>query len=570
MRTILIAAVAALALAIAAPGTDAQTLTDNSLTVTQIVSGLDTPTQIAFLGTNDFLVLEKNTGKVRRVIDGVLQTSPVLDVAVDNSDERGLLGIALHPGFVTNHFVYLCYTESSTGNDSTGVNPLGIRIYRYQWTGSVLTNGTLIFEFPVEPGVDFHNGGVIAFGPDGKLYAVTGDHDRSGQLQNQPAGPAPDDTGVIVRLNDDGSVPSDNPFFAQGGNLAKYYAYGVRNSFGLTFDPVTGKLWDTENGPDHYDEVNLVEPGFNSGWREIMGPAARSSGSTNNLFAAPGSHYADPQFSWLTTVAPTGLTFLNSTALGAKYENDLFVGDFNNANLYHFTVNSARDALVLSGGLADKVADSSGELSDVILGSGFSGISDLKVGPDGRLYVLSISAGKVWAIAALPVHDLAVVALKAPRTIRLSATTTNRTAKLSVTIQNLSPHSETIADVAMLTNLVHVTVQSLGACPDRVAVLQPPKKLPLILAPQKKLRLTWLVTYDCANDPLATTKDADHSDYRSTVTVNHAALDGNADTNPANDDCPRAPSGSDKGCGGKDPVTKQLGADVLTDVVQKP
>ena len=322
-----------------ASASNAQTVTHTSLTVTQIVSGLSLPTAIAFIGSNDFLVLEKNTGQVRRVIDGALQTSPVLDVAVDNTGERGLLGIALHPGFATNNFVYLCYTESSTGNDSTSVDPLGIRVYRYEWTGSVLTNGTLIFEFPVEPGVANHNGGAIAFGPDGKLYAVTGDHERFGQLQNQPAGPAPDDTGVIVRLNDDGSAPSDNPFFAQGGNLAKYYAYGVRNSFGLTFDPVSGKLWDTENGPDHYDEVNLVEPGFNSGWREIMGPASRSSGSTNDLFVAPGSQYADPQFSWLTTVAPTGLTFLNSTALGAQYENDLFVGDFNLGNLYHFTVN---------------------------------------------------------------------------------------------------------------------------------------------------------------------------------------------------------------------------------------
>lgn len=568
IRTILLTMAGALA--IAAPGTNAQTVTDTSLTITQIVAGLSLPTAMAFIGSNDFLVLEKNLGRVRRVIDGVLQSQPVLDVAVDNTGERGLLGIASHPGFVTNNFVYLCYTESSTGNDSTSVDPLGIRVYRYEWTGSVLTNGTLIFEFPVEPGVDNHNGGAIAFGPDGKLYAVTGDHNRSGQLQNHPAGPLPDDTGVIVRLNDDGSAPGDNPFFAQGGNLAKYYAYGVRNSFGLTFDPVSGNLWDTENGPNLYDEVNLVEPGFNSGWSEIMGPASRSSGSTNDLFIAPGAHYADPQFSWLTTVAPTGLTFLNSTALGAQYENDLFVGDFNLGNLYHFTVTNARDGLVLSGGLADKVADSNSELADIVFGSGFGGISDLKVGPDGRLYVVSLGAGKVWAIVASPIHDLAVVALKAPKKITLSTSVTNRTAKLTVSIQNRSSHRETIPDATTLSNLVQVTVQSLGACPDRVTVLQLPKKLPLILAPRKKLRLTWLVTYDCANDPLATSKTAVHNDYRTTAHVNHAALDGQADTSPENDDCPRDPSGSDKGCGGKDRVTKQLGADMLTDVVEKP
>ena len=114
---------------------------------------------------------------------------------------------------------------------------------------------------------------MIAFGPDGKLYIAIGDLNRNGQLQNNATG-APDDSSVILRLNDDGTVPSDNPFFDQGGELAKYFAYGIRNSFGMAFDPVTGKLWDTENGPNSYDEVNLVEAGFNSGWRELWGRIA--------------------------------------------------------------------------------------------------------------------------------------------------------------------------------------------------------------------------------------------------------------------------------------------------------
>ena len=105
---------------------------------------------------------------------------------------------------------------------------------------------------------------------------MIGDLNRRGQLQNVPTGPGPDDTSVIIRLNDDGTIPSDNPFFSLGGNWAKYYAYGIRNSFGLAFDPVTQKLWMTENGPDTYDEVNLVDPGFNSGWVQMMGPDARS------------------------------------------------------------------------------------------------------------------------------------------------------------------------------------------------------------------------------------------------------------------------------------------------------
>ena len=552
----------------AAVSAQAQTLVDPQIQVQIVASGLSLPTAMAFISTNDFLVLEKNTGKVHRVIDGVLQTNAVLDVAVDITGERGLLGIAVHPGFATNSLIYLCYAESSTGSDSSGVDPLGIRIYRYEWTGSVLTNAALIFEFPVEPGVSIHNGGAIAFGPDGKLYAVTGDHNLSGQLQNQPLGPSPDDTSVIIRLNDDGTAPSDNPFFTVSG-MTNVFAYGVRNSFGLASDPSSGKLWDTENGPNDYDEVNLVEPGFNSGWREIQGPASRSAGSTNNLFVSPGSQYADPKFSWLATVAPTALLFLNSTELGNKYRNDLFVGDFNNGNLYWLPVNNARDGFILSGGLTDLVADSTAERDDVTLGRGFGGISDLKQGPDGRLYILSIGTGTIYVLfrdPGAPHHDLAVTKLKAKKTITLTDTITNRTGKVSVTIQNRSNHTETIDDLAMLTNVVTLAVPSLGACAEPAHTLVPPKTFPIVLASKKKLKLTYLVTYSCVDT------------YSNVAVVAHTAIDGEADQHPDDDVCPHGPLGidpnpdnsiNDKGCGGKNP-DGTLGADVLTDVVLKP
>ena len=116
----------------------------------------------------------------------------------------------------------------------------------------------------------------MTFGPDGKPYVVIGDLNRDGQLQNFSNGPVPDDTGVILRINDD-------------GNLAKYFAYGVRNSFGLAFDPLTLGLWDTENGPGSYDEVNLVQPGFNSGWERIMGPVIRDTEGTSDFVNFPGS-----------------------------------------------------------------------------------------------------------------------------------------------------------------------------------------------------------------------------------------------------------------------------------------
>jgi len=384
------------------------TVNDPNLTVTQLVSGLDLPTTMAFIGPNDILVLQKNDGKVRRVVSGILQPGSVLDLNVDNESERGLLGIALHPDFPITPSVYLYFTESTSTTGDTSGSPAANRVVRYTWDGSALINRQPIIDLPVTPGPN-HDGGVIIFGPDGKLYIVIGDLNHDGQLQNFPAGPAPDNTSVILRLNDDGTTPNNNPFFGQGGNVARYYAYGVRNSFGMAFDPVTGVLWDTENGPEAYDEINRVEPGFNSGWERIMGPDSRDPQNQSDLFQILGSHYADPKFSWFNTVGPTGIAFLNSTALGAQHENQAFVGDVNNGNLYRFPLNGARDGFVLSGGLADKVADNAAELKQVIFGAGFGGITDVKVGPNGFLYVVSIGDGAIYVIRPVPTFGVAAL-----------------------------------------------------------------------------------------------------------------------------------------------------------------
>ena len=405
-RTVLSGIVAAYALAFMSVAA-AQTLNDPKLHVREVVSGLSQPTAMAFIGPGDILVLQKADGRVRRVINGVLQAGQVLDVAVDSASERGLLGIALHPNFPATPLVYLYYTESSTSGDTSGSPaPLANRVYSYNWTGSALASPALILDLPVTPGPN-HDGGTMTFGPDGKLYVVIGDLNRNGQLQNFSTGAAPDDTGVIFRVNDDGSTPIDNLFFSKGGNLAKYYAYGIRNSFGLAFDPVTGKLWDSENGPDAYDEINLVEPGLNSGWEQIMGPDSRDPQGLSDLVQFPGSHYADPKFSWLNTVGPTAIVFMSSARLGSGYENDLFAGDINNARLYYFKLNATRDGFVFAApALSDLVADNNTELQEVILGTGFGplfgGITDLKVGPDGLLYVLSHGAGKIFVISGQP------------------------------------------------------------------------------------------------------------------------------------------------------------------------
>jgi glucose/arabinose dehydrogenase len=224
-------------------------LVDPNLGVRTVIESLDQPTTMAFLGSNDFFVLEKATGQVKRVVNGVVQ-STVLDLAVNSGSERGLLGIALHPDFPATPHVYLYWTESATGTDTTVLSEtplLGNRVDRFVWNGSTLTQDINIIKlralqppFAAEPtpaaGRGNHDGGVIKFGPDGKLYIFIGDVGRRGWMQNllngpfQPGdplfgtddnfgGPEPDDahlTGSILRLNPNGTTPADNPFTGIG------------------------------------------------------------------------------------------------------------------------------------------------------------------------------------------------------------------------------------------------------------------------------------------------------------------------------------------------------------------
>jgi len=343
-------------------------LEDEDLVVKKFVSNLSHPTTIAFVG-NDMLVLQKDDGKVRLISNGVLQEKPVLDVSVSNDSERGLLGIT-----TISSTVYLYFTESTTD----GGQPLGNRIYKYSWDGQALVNPTLIKDLPATPGPN-HDGGAMVTGLDGTVYAVIGDLNRNGILQNYPRG-EPDDTSVILHVVPEGP----------------YYAMGIRNSFGLTVDPVTGNLWQTENGPDNYDEVNLVLPNFNSGWETIMGPATESK-----LSLLPGFGdfvYSDPEFSWEEAVAPTALSFIDSKGF-EKYKNSLFVGDCNFGNLYKFELNSDRTGFVFDDpALADKVINAGEGMEEIVFGTGFGCITDLEVGPDGFLYVVSLTHDAIYRI----------------------------------------------------------------------------------------------------------------------------------------------------------------------------
>lgn len=386
----------------------AQSLVDPALQVTTFVSGLSQPTSIALLpGTDpqEMLVCEKATGRVRWVSQGAI-LGTALDLAVNSVSERGLLGIALHPDFDTNGFVYLYYTNSTTGGDTTSFAATSAQLVeRYTWNGATLVAPLLILTLPVTGGPN-HDGGIILFGTDGKLYGVIGDLNRNGQLENFPLGATPDDTAIIFRINDNGTAPTDNPFYALGGSMQKVYAYGVRNSFGLDFDPVTGDIWDTENGPGSYDEINRVGPGFNSGWEQIMGPDSRDPQGQGDLWQAANSQYSDPEFSWLTPIGVTSIHFIRSNVLGDLYETDCLVGDNNNGRLYHYEVTPDRQALVMpTGGVLDLVADNSTERDVFLFGTGFGVTTDIETGPGG-IYVSSLTSGAIRLISRQKTSDL--------------------------------------------------------------------------------------------------------------------------------------------------------------------
>ena len=383
-------------------------INDPNLQAEIFVEGLSFPTSMAFIDNNNILILEKEEGTVRLILNGILQEQPVLKVDVNSNNERGLLGIA-----IMNNMVFLYYTESSSSSSSSEDNEsLRNKVYKYQWNEEekILVNPKLILDLPAIPGPN-HDGGKLTIGPDNYLYAVIGDLNHDGKLQNIVDGPQPDDTGVIFRVNpEDGSPAPDNPFANNEDN--RYYAYGIRNSFGIDFDPVTGKLWDTENGPQYGDEINLVEPGFNSGWKQVMGPISKSNVNLDELVNFPGSKYADPVFSWLPSIGITDIEFLNSSKLGEKYSNNIFVGDIGaqtDGYLYYFQVNEDRTGIKFDSNsqieLTDLIADNEEEMSAIALGTAFGGITDIETGPEGFLYILTVDResdgeGKIYRLSS--------------------------------------------------------------------------------------------------------------------------------------------------------------------------
>ena len=328
-------------------------------------SGLTFPIALAFSSDGRIFYAEKDTGSIRIIYlaNRTLLPTPFYTLPnTQNTDERGLLGLALDPGFPATSYVYAYQTYNDLVN-GTVYN----RIVRILASGNTGVSHTVILRMP-PLGATIHNGGVIAFGPDGKLYAVVGENGIQARSQD-PLGPM----GKVLRMNSNGSAPPDNPFY---GNPAWYnltYTYGHRNMFGLAFHPITGRVYVTENGPNCNDEINLL-PNLtgldrNYGW----GPTA-SCGSlpppadTNQ----DGPNPVLPIWWWGTTICPTNAAIYKGPSF-PKWQGDLFMGECNPPYRFH------RLHLVPPG------YDSVG--SDDILWTAPTSIIEVEQGRDGAIWL---------------------------------------------------------------------------------------------------------------------------------------------------------------------------------------
>lgn len=388
----------------------AQTLLSPDYFYETYASGLPSPTTFVFVAPGKMLVCERLTGKVSIRTNGVY-SGEALDLPVANSGEQGLLGICLDRDFPSPPYVYIYYSRAVTDGGSWLEN----RVDRFMWDGGQLVLQTPIFSIPYDASQQnpiYHHGGYLKAGPDGKIYIMGGELVRgrfsNPRIEQNTHPSAVAGAGAIYRVNTDGTIPLDNPFvFHPDPKIKAIWIYGFRNGFGHSFDPLTGRFWFTDNGPNVYDELNLGFAGMNAGWLKIMGPDSRNAVYSDNgntpfdasdLVFLAGATYSDPKFSWLQPVGITSVEFLHSFKFDGQDRYKILVGDANLGNMYLFSLNSTRDGLIYLPGTEDTVADSSAERDQYRLGNGFGLITDMQIGPDGFLYVCDLYHGRIYRV----------------------------------------------------------------------------------------------------------------------------------------------------------------------------
>jgi glucose/arabinose dehydrogenase len=321
-----------------------------------VARNLNAPIGFTFAPRGMLVYVERSTGWVRFRSLAAGTDRRIYHVPnVDSTGERGALGVALHPAWPQQPFLYVFATRTTT-------NGLRNQVIRVRRQGGRNVGVKVLVSIPAGPATN-HNGGRILFGPGGKLFVIVGDgaDPATAQDLNSPK-------GKILRIDPDGAVPPQNPF----GN--RIWAYGIRNSIGFTFDPETRYLWETENGPSCNDEINLVRRGKNHGWGPSQDCTTGTS-PTNTNNSGPAPQFL-PKAWFVDPVAVTGAVFCNRCRLGPAFDGDLLVASFNDGKIRRFGLTGARTGIV--GGprtVLDRPA----------------GIVSLEVGPHGRLYFSDFS-----------------------------------------------------------------------------------------------------------------------------------------------------------------------------------
>jgi glucose/arabinose dehydrogenase len=306
------------------------------------------------------------TAYVRVVVNGVLQPAPVIEFPVEVDGERGLLGLAVDPNFNANHYVWVYLTSSaSTPAPAHACGLYENRVVRFVLDSNNLgSNAKVMGCFPVAQYTTIHNGGNLHFGPDGKLYVTVGNNNETNN-SSDPSQNLGSPLGKLHRFNptDPLSSPTDNPFYNMPSAVKSIYAFGLRNSFDFTFDPIGGKIFATENGEACDDEINRLLAGGDYGWRPSY-PCDDETGPNPTYNTIP------PLIYWTPSLAPTGITIYNGD-LFPEWKGDLFMCSFKDSTtaLHHFKLNPARTAIT----------------AHTII-SGTHCRTDVLGGPDGTLY----------------------------------------------------------------------------------------------------------------------------------------------------------------------------------------
>lgn len=330
------------------------------LNVETLAEGLVNPWSIAFLPDGTILVTERE-GRLRIIRNGALVAEPVAGVPeVLSWFQGGLFDVAPHPDFATNHLLYLTYAHGSKSANAT-------RIARAEFDGAALKNLTTIYEATPTKDTGHHFGGRLAFGVDGKLYATIGE----GSKYKERAQDMSSSFGSVIRLNDDGSIPDDNPVFGDG-ERKELFTKGHRNEQGLAFDAARGVMWEHEHGARGGDEINIIERGANYGW-----PFATYGVDYSGARITPFTEFegtTQPVKYWTPSIAPSGLAVYRGDVFPADWDGDLLVGAMAGAALHRVDL----DGMSIIGEERYLVGER---------------IRDVRVGPDGAIYVTTEDAG---------------------------------------------------------------------------------------------------------------------------------------------------------------------------------